>query len=140
MKCQFCDCPKFGFLGNVSLEELKYEIETILKNENVTHTERFNVHFARMGEPTFNNNVLKFAKEDLRKLVKQYIVAKTIHPVVSTMLPKNNPNLEKFILEWCDIKNIYYNGEAGLQFSINSTDDSQRNEQFNGLSLSLNEI
>ena len=34
MKCQFCDCPKFGFFGNASKEELAYEIETILKNEN----------------------------------------------------------------------------------------------------------
>ena len=27
MKCQFCDCPKFGFFGNVTRDELKYEIE-----------------------------------------------------------------------------------------------------------------
>ena len=140
MKCKFCDCPKFGFLGNVSLEELYYEIETILKNEDVNHTDRFNVHFARMGEPTFNQNVLKFAKDELRDLVNQYICAKTIHPVVSTMLPKNNPRLEEFVLQWCDIKNIDYKGEAGLQFSINSTDNEQRSSQFNNLSLSLEEI
>ncbi len=140
MRCKFCDCSKFGFYGNVSLEELSYEIETILKNENIDHTDRFNVHFARMGEPTFNKNVLKFANEDLRDLVKKQIDAKTIHPVVSTMLPKNNPNLEKFILEWCDIKNIDYKGEAGLQFSINSTNQNQRDSQFNGMSLSLEEI
>lgn len=30
MNCQFCDCPKYGFHGNVSREELVYEIETIL--------------------------------------------------------------------------------------------------------------
>ena len=140
MRCEFCDCPKFGFLGNVSLEELKYEIETILKNENITHTDRFNVHFARMGEPTFNQDVIRFTKENLRDIVKKYIKAKTIHPVVSTMLPKDNPKLEEFILQWCNIKNIDYNGEAGLQFSINSTDNEQRNSQFNDMSLSLEEI
>lgn len=140
MKCKFCDCPKFGFLGNVSLEELRYEIETILRNENVDHTDRFNVHFARMGEPTFNKNVLTFTKYELRELTSKYINAKTVHPVVSTMLPKNNPNLEEFILKWCDIKNIDYNGEAGLQFSINSTDNAQRDSQFNNMSLSLEEI
>ena len=48
MNCQFCDCPKYGFHGNVSREELVYEIETILANERVTHTNRFNVHFARI--------------------------------------------------------------------------------------------
>ena len=140
MKCQFCDCPKFGFKGNVSLEELKYEIETILENEEINNTERFNVHFARMGEPTFNMEVLEFAKNNLRDIVKKYINAKTIHPVISTMLPKNNPKLEEFILKWCNIKNINYTGEAGLQFSINSTDNNQRNLQFNNMSLSLEEI
>lgn len=140
MKCQFCDCPQFGFYGNASLEELYYEIETILKGENTKYTDRFNVHFARMGEPTFNWNVLEFSRNHLKPLVKKYIIAKTIHPVVSTMLPRSNYLLKDFLHEWCDIKNEVYNGEAGLQFSINSTDDSQRKEQFNNMSLSLDEI
>lgn len=140
MNCQFCDCPKYGFHGNVSREELTYEIETILANEQVTHTNRFNVHFARMGEPTFNDAVLPFAEFDLKSLVHRFITADTIHPVVSTMLPKANVNLKQFIMEWCRIKNNVYGGEAGLQFSINSTDQAQRNEQFNGKSLSLSEI
>lgn len=140
MKCKFCDCPKYGFYGNISLDDMAYEIATILSNENVKFTNRFNVHFARMGEPTFNADVLKFARFSLKPLVASYIDAKTIHPVVSTMLPKSNKNLEKFILEWCDIKNNVYNGEAGLQFSINSTDNEQRNSQFNHMSLSLEEI
>ena len=140
MKCKFCDCPRYGYHGNVALEELRFEIETILMYEAVRHTDRFNVHFARMGEPTFNPNVLDFARNELRPLVNKYIDAKTIHPVVSTMLPKSNKSLEPFLLEWCDIKNRDYNGDAGLQFSINSTDDAQRDDQFNGMSLSLAEI
>lgn len=140
MKCKFCDCPRFGFHGNATVHELAYEIQTILDGETIDHTERFNVHFARMGEPTFNWNVIDFAKNVLKPLVGKYIEAKTIHPVVSTMLPKSNKRLEEFILNWCNIKNEEYNGEAGLQFSINSTDDEQRNSQFNGMSLSLAEI
>ena len=140
MKCKFCDCPRFGFHGNATVHELAYEIQTILEGETIDHTERFNVHFARMGEPTFNWNVIDFAKNVLKPLVGKYIKAKTIHPVVSTMLPKSNKMLEEFILNWCDIKNEEYNGEAGLQFSINSTDDEQRNDQFSGMSLSLAEI
>lgn len=140
MKCQFCDCPKYGFYGNASFEDLEYEVEQILLGEEVKHTQRFNVHYARMGEPTFNQDVLTFTRIRLRELVKQYITADTIHPVVSTMLPKSNKNLIHFLLEWCRIKNIYYNGEAGLQFSINSTDEEQRNSQFNEMSLSLADI
>ena len=140
MKCKFCDCPKFGFYGNVTEQEMCYEVETILNGEDVKHTDRFNVHFARMGEPTFNFDVLNFAKNTLKKLVSKHIKAKTIHPVVSTMLPKSNKRLEEFLLEWCFIKNEIYNGEAGLQFSINTTDNEQRTEQFNGMSLTLEEI
>lgn len=142
MKCAFCDCPKYGFYGNVSTADLAYEIETMLKefSQKYPHTDRFNVHFARMGEPTFNQNVLEFTENILRTLTNNYINAKTIHPVVSTMLPKTNKNLESFLLEWCRIKNDVYNGEAGLQFSINSTDNKQRNIGFSNRSLSLEEI
>lgn len=140
MKCRFCDCPEYGFYGNVTLEELIYEIQTILEHENIDYTDRFNVHFARMGEPTFNWNVINFASNELKPLVEKFIKAKTVHPVVSTILPKSNKRLEEFLLRWCEIKNNEYNGEAGLQFSINSTNDAQRNSQFKDMSLSLSEI
>lgn len=56
------------------------------------------------------------------------------------MLPKANNKLRNFLQVWCSIKNEFYNGEAGLQFSINSTDDEQRNELFDSKSLSLAQI
>lgn len=141
MKCRFCDCPKYGFKGNVSRNDLAYQIEQILDNENVKQTKRFNVHFARMGEPTFNRDVCEFTAFDLKDIVEKFIKADTVHPVVSTMLPKANKDLLGFLLYWSGvIKNCYYNGEAGLQFSINSTDEAQRDWQFNGMSHSLKEI
>lgn len=140
MNCKFCDCPKYGFHGNASFDDLHYEIATILTNETVKHTKRFNVHFARMGEPSFNKEIIDFTRYILRDLVRKYITADTIHPVVSTMLPNNNPNILPFIFDWVDTKNFYYNGEAGLQFSINSTDENQRDQQFSGKSLSLDQI
>ena len=140
MCCKFCDVPKYGFYGNASIDDLKYQIETIIKNENVDYTERFNVHFARMGEPTWNKNVLDFAYM-LKPLVKRLgLVAHTVHPVVSTMLPSGNKNLVKFLDEWCYIKNHVYHGEAGLQFSINSTDEVQREELFAHKSLPISDI
>lgn len=140
MKCKFCDVHKYGFYGNATADDLQYQIETILQNEKVTHTERFNVHYARMGEPTFNNGVLEFTANTLNKIVVSYITADTIHPVISTMLPKQHKGLEDFIRNWCYIKNVLRNGEAGLQFSINSTSDEQRSFQFEGMSLKLKEI
>lgn len=141
MRCTFCDVHKYGFFGNVSRENLAYQIRTILMEEpEIKHTARFNVHYARMGEPTFNFDVLDFTRYDLDNLVNTYITADTVHPVISTMLPKSNKQLCQFIYDWCEIKNVLRHGEAGLQFSINSTDDSQRNQQFAGMSLSLAEI
>lgn len=140
MKCQFCDCPKYGFYGNASIDDLGYQVETILKGEAVKKTERFNLHVARMGEPTFNPYINEFIAHWLRMLVSAHISADAIHPVVSTMLPRNNNRLGTFIIDFCDIKNRIYEGEAGLQFSINSTDDEQRNKQFDGMSLPLSEI
>lgn len=52
------------------------------------------------------------------------------------MLPRANRKLENFIQTWCGIKNDFYGGEAGLQFSINSTDE-QRRELFDNKSHSL---
>lgn len=63
MECKFCDVPKFGFHGNVSIEEMEWQIRNIIKNETVRNTDRFNVHFARMGEPTWNDNVLALLSE-----------------------------------------------------------------------------
>ena len=35
MRCQFCDCPQYGFFGNASMDDLQYQLETILKNESI---------------------------------------------------------------------------------------------------------
>lgn len=116
---------------------MEWQIRNIIKNETVRNTDRFNVHFARMGEPTWNDNVLAFGIV-LKEVVKSCgLIAKTVHPVVSTMLPRANRKLENFIQTWCGIKNDFYGGEAGLQFSINSTNDEQRRELFDNKSHSL---
>lgn len=49
MHCKFCDVPKFGFYGNASIEDMERQIRTIIEGESIKETDRFNVHFARMG-------------------------------------------------------------------------------------------
>ena len=140
MRCKFCDIPKFGFHGNATLDDMKYQITTIIENEAVKQTDRFNVHFARMGEPTWNEDVLNFSYILRRIVLNAGLTAKTVHPVVSTMLPSANKRLIPFLKEWCYIKNHEYNGEAGLQFSINSTNEDQRRLLFDYRNLSLSDI
>lgn len=140
MNCLFCDVPKVGKGLNATFNDLTNQlIEGLKLHPEIHGTKRLNLHYARMGEPTFNFDVLNHAKQ-LHKIVKPFIGNSLIHPVISTMMPKANVRLMEFLNEWCDIKNITYRGDAGLQFSINSTDDEQRNEMFSGNSLPLNDI
>ena len=139
MNCKFCCVPKVGEGKNASLLDLNKQLFTAITSENCFNTKRLNIHYARMGEPTFNENVIEHAIH-LKKLMEGFVDCSTIHPVVSTMLPKRNKQLEHFLGYWCYLKNRFYDGDAGLQFSINSTDDKQRDEMFSGNSLSLSEI
>lgn len=138
MKCNFCDCPKLGFKGNINTWELVSEISTAVSLSRITHGQRLNVHFARMGEPTFNFDVIEATKivgSIANKTFEEY------HPVVSTMMPKNNKRLFEFLTEWTSLMNTAeWNGGLGLQFSINTLDDSARNKMFRNMSLSLQEI
>lgn len=138
MSCNFCDCPKLGFSGNVSLSELIHQVTGGVALSGIQKGERLNVHYARMGEPTFNKNVIESANI-LSQIYKDTF--KEFHPVVSTMCPRSNKQLFEFLYSWV-ISGYEYGGEDGygLQFSINTLDNEQRNKMFNNQSLSLEEI
>lgn len=140
MNCIFCDVPKVGPGVNATYDDLNNQILTAIgQHPEIKYTKRLNIHYARMGEPTWNRKVLLNAME-LPELIKPYLGDSLIHPVVSTMLPKHNKGLVHFLRDWVRIKNGAYDGNAGLQFSINSTDDDQRSSLFAGNSLSLDKI
>jgi len=63
-----------------------------------------------------------------------------VHPVVSTMMPHRNKKLLTFLYKWMRIKNEVYKGNAGLQLSINSTDEEERRIMFGGSAMSLHDI
>ena len=145
MKCTFCDVPNVKMKGNVSFDDLKQQLYSALSLfPNVKYVERLNIHFARMGEPIFNREVFRFSEwmiENKRTIQKETgISIEVIHPVLTTSLPKNFSLLEERILKWCQIKNDFYNGQAGLQFSINSTCENQRSEMFSDMQLPLIEL
>lgn len=140
MNCSFCDCPSFGFKGNVSRQEFAYQINTILDTHAVKQTKLFEIDFMRMGEPSLNDDLLPFIEFDLVNLVRAKIDAERIVPFISTMLPRNRKKVESFIKEFCRINNEVFNGQAAIQFSIHSSDDKVRNQLFNQTTMSLNEI
>lgn len=137
MNCMFCDVPKVGPGKNVSTKDLVSQVVLALSlHPEITKSKRLNIHFARMGEPTFNRNIF----ESVNILVKTFGDNFHIHPVISTMAPKKNNQFKDFIDDWVSLKNETLHGEAGLQFSINSTDEEERNNLFNGNSLSLESL
>jgi len=135
--CNFCDVPRVGPGRNASFDDLIGQVLAGIKlHPEVTSTKRLNVHFARMGEPTFNPNVL-----DAAKWLKDHVDPEyRCHPVVSTMMPSRNQWLRTFVHTWMRIKNRLFRGEAGLQISINSTDEAERAEMFNGNACTLFDI
>lgn len=141
MKCNFCDCPKLGFSGNASLPELMTEIMSGISLSGIKYGKRLNVHYARMGEPTFNPNVILSANLVAMAVRSGDVTFEEYHPVVSTMMPKSNKNLKIFLSEWVKF-GFVHGGEDGygLQFSINTLDEEKRNEMFRNMSLSLSEI
>lgn len=145
MKCTFCDVPNIDFRGNVTFEDLQGQFNNALSLfPEVGYTERLNLHFARMGEPIFNENIFEFAKwlyENKSTIQReQDIRIEVLHPVLTTSLPKRFKQLEGRIMDWCDIKNEVYNGQAGLQFSINSTNEEQRSDMFRDQQLHLEDL
>lgn len=145
MKCNFCDVPNVKFKGNATTKDLKDQLyNAISLFPNTKYTERLNLHFARMGEPIFNENVFEFSRwlYNSKRQIKDEmgLSIETLHPVLTTSLPHKFNRLKDRILEWCYIKNEVYNGQAGFQFSINSTNESQRQIMFDGMSLSLRDF
>lgn len=137
MGCTFCDVPKVGKGINATEKDLIQQVLTGIKlHPEVEYTKRLNIHFARMGEPTWNPNVLEATKWFKTHIDPEY----HIHPVVSTMMPKYNIWLKTFIHTWMRMKNRLLKGEAGLQLSINSTDESERMITFNNNACTLEEI
>lgn len=137
MGCTFCDVPKVRCGINATEKDLIQQVLTGIKlHPEVKFSKRLNIHFARMGEPTWNPSVL-----DATKWLKTHIDPEyNIHPVVSTMMPKNNIWLKTFIHTWMRMKNRLLNGEAGLQLSINSTNEEERKHMFRSNAHSLEEI
>lgn len=137
MGCKFCDVPKVGPGINATLHDLQQQVLLGLKTHpEVTYSNRLNIHYARMGEPTFNPAILDHARWMKEHIDPEY----NVHPVLTTMCPSGNEWLKVMLHAWMRIKNRVYHGNAGLQLSINSTDEDERRRMFSRNALSLDDI
>ncbi len=120
IQCRICDAGG-GFTGVFSPEEIFAQIDYIIDKRFPGRTvpvERFKIHFARMGEPSLNKNLLQV----LRQLPGRYQY-RSLMPCISTIAPNGT---DEFFDNLVHIKNELYHGTFQLQFSVHSTDETER--------------
>lgn len=137
MNCTFCDVPKVGPGLNATAYDIINQVESAMSLHPEVKGGRINLHYARMGEPTWNYEVL-----NANRFLREVMLEKgfKFHPVISTMMPKKNERLEDFLEQWLRYKNVIANGDAGLQLSINTTDEEARQKMFSGNAHTLEDI
>ena len=132
--CAFCDAGG-DYRGKLSVEHLQFQVDYLVGKRfpgNKIDTDKFKIQFARMGEPSFNYNVIEF----LRRIPELYDYRLFI-PSLSTIGPAGT---QKFFEELLDVKKRLFDKEFQLQFSIHSTDVEQRKKLIPVNTMSFDEI
>lgn len=120
VKCSFCDAGYY-YQGKLSKDEILAQIDCLVDNRypgRRIDAEKFKIQFARMGDPSFNPNVLDVLKE-----LPQRYEAPGLTPCLSTIAPRKT---EAFFEQLLEIKKQLYPKRFQLQFSIHTTDESAR--------------
>ncbi len=118
--CRFCDAGS-EYQGKLSKDDLIFQIDYLVTKkfpDRRVPVEKFKIQFARMGEPSFNRNVL-----DVLNDLPRIYDAPGLMPSLSTIAPKGT---DKFFEELLEIKKKIYKHRFQLQFSIHTTDEKLR--------------
>jgi 23S rRNA (adenine2503-C2)-methyltransferase len=118
--CRFCDAGSF-YQGKLSKADILSQIDYLIRSrflDGSVPVEKFKVQFARVGEPSFNANVLDVLEE-----LPALYDAPGLIPSISTIAPKGT---DAFFARLLEIKNKLYRERFQLQFSIHTTDIEKR--------------
>ncbi len=120
VECRFCDAGSF-YEGKLCEDEIISQIDFLVRQRfpnGIIPVEKFKIQFARLGEPSFNQNVLSV----LERLPGLY-EAPGLLPSLSTVAPYGT---DRFFERLLRIKNLIYPQRFQFQFSIHTTDESKR--------------
>jgi 23S rRNA (adenine2503-C2)-methyltransferase len=121
VKCLICDAGG-QYRGKLNAEEILAQIDYLVYRwypDGRIPAKKFKIQFARMGEPSLNNDVLNVLEQ-----LSDRFDAPGLMPSISTIAPTGT---ETFFARLVDIKNqLYSNGHFQFQFSIHTTDDRLR--------------
>jgi 23S rRNA (adenine2503-C2)-methyltransferase len=118
--CRFCDAGGY-YQGKLSGKEIISQIDYLIKArfpDGKVEVKKFKIQFARMGEPSFNQNVLDVLEE-----LPQLYDAPGLMPTLSTIAPGGT---DRFFQKLLEIKKKFYRKRFQLQFSIHTTDTKLR--------------
>jgi 23S rRNA (adenine2503-C2)-methyltransferase len=122
VNCPICDAGGF-YKGKLSKDDILAQIDYMVTRhfpERIVPVDKFKIQFARMGDPAFNMNVIAVLNE-----LPQLYQAPALMPCISTIAPQG---VDRFFDNLLDIKQHLYPKRFQMQFSIHSTDDSQRDK------------
>jgi 23S rRNA (adenine2503-C2)-methyltransferase len=135
VKCKMCDASGH-YKGKLSARDILSQIDVLITNRFLNRKvpiPKLKVQFARMGEPSFNSDVLTV----LRRLPSIY-EAPGLMPCISTIAPVGT---EDFFEELISIKNeLYPFGYFQLQFSVHTTKTAKRDYLMPAKKWSLKQI
>lgn len=120
VKCKICDAGG-NYKGIIKKEDIISQIQFLVLNrfgELKVSSEKFKIQFSRIGEPSFNLQVLDVL-EELPKIIN----APLILPSLSTIAPLGT---DRFFDKLLKVKKDLYKDKFQLQFSIHTTDEKLR--------------
>ncbi|MFH1811729.1 MAG: radical SAM protein [Pseudomonadota bacterium] len=119
--CPYCDAGG-DFQGHLSAAELLAQVRWVLSQhpDQAASCRKLKIHFARMGEPAYNDAVI----EALWQL-PQVVQSPGLWACLATVAPRGQ---ERFFDALLDVKRALYRGRFQLQFSLNTTDDALRRQ------------
>lgn len=132
--CKFCDAGG-SYNGKLSFEELSFQVDYVIRKRfpgGDIDTDKFKIQFSRMGEPSFNKNVIEF----LLKIPERYKY-KNFIPSLSTVAPIGE---DAFFEKLLEVRKNLYDHNFQLQFSLHSTDEQQRDDLIPVRKWSFNQI
>ena len=123
VECLMCDAGG-NYKGKLNKQEIFMQIDYMIKRhfpDGRVPVKKFKIQFARMGEPAFNDEVLKVLEEFPEKYNAPGFI-----PSISTIGPRFRDRFFEKLIEIKDEK--YPNGKFQLQFSIHTTDEKLRDK------------
>lgn len=117
--CSFCDAAH-RYFGNLTAAEMLAQVGAVLARHPglAANCKKLKVHFARMGEPALNDEVLR----TLARL-PAFARAPGLWACVATTAPAGREDWFNILL---GLKEYHFHGRFQLQFSLNTTDENFR--------------